>query len=259
MPPPGSGVPALSLDERLAFVRWVDLGCPIDAGAATGNGGFGWFVDDNRPTLEVSLPRPGPNAGPLRTLRVGVADAYTGIAPGSLSIRASVAINGRPPDSELADLAQQVGAGIFEVDLSPALPPGTGARVRAAVRDAGGNVTRVERRFSVEPGADPGRTAVSGRVSNERGAPLTGIRVLLYRVSGKLWQLVARGRTDPAGNYRLEGLAAGSYFLQFRDPRGLYAGEWFDDAVRRRSAALVTVTDGAMATANAALGLAAVP
>ncbi len=32
MPPPGSGVPPLSDDEKMTFARWIDLGCPINFG-----------------------------------------------------------------------------------------------------------------------------------------------------------------------------------------------------------------------------------
>ena len=35
MPPPGSGVPALSEDEKITFARWVDLGCPINGSQGT--------------------------------------------------------------------------------------------------------------------------------------------------------------------------------------------------------------------------------
>ena len=52
MPPPGSGVPPLSEDEKMLFARWIDLGCPIDWDQSA----YGWFLDDLRPALDVSLP-----------------------------------------------------------------------------------------------------------------------------------------------------------------------------------------------------------
>jgi len=63
MPPPGSKVPPLTQDEKMTIARWVDLGCPIDLGWGNANARFGWFLDDLRPVLTVSLPRPGPNRG----------------------------------------------------------------------------------------------------------------------------------------------------------------------------------------------------
>src|SRR5262249_32303120 len=51
-PPPGTA-PPLSEDEKMTIVRWIDLGCPIDEGPR------GWFLDDLKPTLTMSSPRPG--------------------------------------------------------------------------------------------------------------------------------------------------------------------------------------------------------
>jgi hypothetical protein len=36
MPPPGSGVPPLSEDEKLLVARWIDLGCPVNYGPSMG-------------------------------------------------------------------------------------------------------------------------------------------------------------------------------------------------------------------------------
>ncbi len=149
MPPPNSGAPSLSIDERMAFARWVDLGCPINVGEGTNNAAFGWFLDDVRPVLTVSAPRPGANSGPLTAIRVGIADAYTGIAAGTLSITASVPINGRPAGAQLADLAQSIGKGIYAITLDPPLHAATGAHLYVQVADNQGNVTRVDRKFSV--------------------------------------------------------------------------------------------------------------
>jgi hypothetical protein len=134
----------------MTIARWVDLGCPIDSAEDDGNEGFGWFLDDGKPTLEVSLPRPGGNVAPLSRIVVGVADANSGIAPGSLSIRADVPLGGRAAGAELADLASPAGDGILAIALSPPLPAGTSATLLVEVRDVQGNVTRVARRFRVE-------------------------------------------------------------------------------------------------------------
>lgn len=142
----------------MALARWVDLGCPINTGEGTSNAAFGWFLDDVRPALAVSLPRPGANSSPLTAIRVGVADAYTGIAPGTLSITASVPINGRPAGAQLADLAQPAGAGIYVIALDPPLAAATDAHLYVQVADRQGNLTRVDRKFSV------GQTVLGERV-----------------------------------------------------------------------------------------------
>ncbi len=158
MPPPGSGVPPLSADEKMTFARWIDLGAPINWGSS-GNTPWGWFLDEIRPTLEMSAPRAGVNDTTVDVIRIGVADANTGLDLTSLSVRADFAVGGRPPESELADLASEVGDGIYEITLQP--PPSGARRVRAEIADNQGNITRVDRRFSV--GAGETRTTTPTR------------------------------------------------------------------------------------------------
>lgn len=152
MPPPDGGVPALTIDEKLTFVRWVDLACPINLDEGGEDADFGWFLDDVRPTLAVSSPRPGNNSAPVNALVVGVADAYSGIRANSLSIKADLPINGRPAGSELADLAQVTGDGIYRINLTTPLNNVTAAHLYAEVADNQGNLTRVEQHFSVGAG-----------------------------------------------------------------------------------------------------------
>jgi hypothetical protein len=148
MPPP----PALPLseDDKRLFVRWIDLGAPID----TGNPDYGWGLDDLRPTLTVSAPRPGLNRQHLQEIRLGVADAHSGIAPGSLSLRADVVLAGRAAGSELADLLSEVAQGIWSLPLPVALARLQEANLHASVRDRQGNITRVSVRFSTQLGPD---------------------------------------------------------------------------------------------------------
>ena len=148
MPPPGSPAPPLSEDEKIMFTRWIDLGCPINSGEENGNGAFGWLLDDLKPTLTVSLPRPGLNAGPVSMIRVGVADAYTGIDGSSLSITADFVVEGRAAGSELSDLATELSTGVHVIALSQTLPPLTKANIFAEVADNQGNITRVKQTFS---------------------------------------------------------------------------------------------------------------
>ena len=149
MPPLGSGVPALSIDQKLTFARWVDLGCPINTGQGTPDAPFGWFVDDNRPTLTLSAPRPGSVNPPLSVIRIGIADAYSGIMPGSLSITATFAVSGRAPGAQLADLAVPIGDGIYAITPTVPLINLGAAHLFVQVADRQGNLTRINQKFSV--------------------------------------------------------------------------------------------------------------
>ncbi|MBL8046809.1 MAG: hypothetical protein JNL09_09720, partial [Anaerolineales bacterium] len=144
---PAGGMAALTADQKITLARWIDLGCPINAGEGTADENYGWFVDDVRPTLEVSAPRAGLSSQPLTQIRVGVADAYTGINLATLSITATVPLAGRPAGAQLADLAQAAGDGIYTIPINLT---GTGQTVLyVQVADVQGNVTRVQRTFSV--------------------------------------------------------------------------------------------------------------
>jgi len=153
MPPPGSGVPPLSNDEKRLFARWIDLGAPIDVAETRGNPGMGWFLDDLRPTLTISIPRPNENIDPIDQIRFGIADANSGIDFDSLSVSASFPVAGRPAGAELSDLAQDLGDGIYRIDLGAQLPATLiDAHVFAEVADQQGNITRVDRRFGTTAG-----------------------------------------------------------------------------------------------------------
>jgi hypothetical protein len=145
MPPADAAVPRLSEAEKRLIARWVDLGVPIDTGFRTSNAGFGWFLDDLRPTLEVSAPRAGANTTPPNAIRIGVTDAYSGIRAGSLSVTADFVVQGLAPGAELASLARPVADGVYEIPIVPSTTlRGT---VSVSVSDNQGNVTRVRRSF----------------------------------------------------------------------------------------------------------------
>lgn len=149
MPPPNSGYPALTGDEKMAFARWIDLGCPIDTGAGTAKE-LGWFLDDVRPTITISSPRQNRLNTALSEIRVGVADAYKGIRPNSLSIKADFPVNGLPAGTELASHARPVGDGIYALSLSTPIDELPEAHVTASVFDNQGNRTTQRVRFWVD-------------------------------------------------------------------------------------------------------------
>ncbi|MCB1032381.1 MAG: hypothetical protein KDD47_00925, partial [Acidobacteria bacterium] len=148
MPPPGSGVPGLSADERILFARWIDLGCPIDTAEGTASDAYGWFLDDLKPTLTLSRPRAGLNPTGFTALTFGLADANSGVDLASLSVRADFPVAGRSPLTELADLAMEVGDGVYEIAVGTPPGPLVDAHVFLEVADHQGNVTRIDRELS---------------------------------------------------------------------------------------------------------------
>jgi hypothetical protein len=154
MPPAGSGATPLSEDEKMTIARWIDLGCPIDIGQQYGQGTVGWFLDDHRPTIEVSAPRAGYGPAAIPAIRFGLVDAYSGIDLATLDVRADFSVAGRPANAQLADLAQPVGpAGdrIWQIPLGAPLPELWKRDLRVSVRDLEGNITRVVRTISTIP------------------------------------------------------------------------------------------------------------
>src|SRR5205823_11179783 len=53
-------VAPLTDEDRRTILRWIDLGCPIDRDfdPAHREGGNGWLLDDQRPTLTLTYPEP---------------------------------------------------------------------------------------------------------------------------------------------------------------------------------------------------------
>ena len=153
MPPPDSGVPPLTDAEKMTVARWVDLGAPINSGVENGSGEFGWFLDDLRPTLTVSSPRGGRSLGIFTEIRLGVADANSGVDPASLSVTASFTVQGRRPGDELADLVETREQGILVIPLGSPITRLEDGLVSVSVADHQGSITRVARSFSI--GRDP--------------------------------------------------------------------------------------------------------
>ncbi len=149
MMPPAPATP-LSEEEKLRFVRWIDLGAPID----TGNPVYGYLLDDLKPTLTVSLPRAGINTQAIGELRFAVADGHSGIDVATLSVTADFVVNGRVAGSQLADLAQHLGEGRHVITLSSPLALVSDRHLRVTIRDLQGNITRVDQAFSVSAAAD---------------------------------------------------------------------------------------------------------
>ncbi len=145
-------VPPLSDEEQLIFVRWVDLGCPIDLDYDPENPdrrGQGWMLDEGPPTLALTGPQPGVNAQALMSILVGMHDYYTGLDMDSFTVTADFKVNGIAAGENLASQFQILSAGRWELKLAKPitmLPHGT---LAVSVKDRQGNISRIERTFSV--------------------------------------------------------------------------------------------------------------
>ena len=155
MPPPDavkSGkVKALSDEDRLTLVRWIDLGCPIDFAfdpARPKERGYGWMVDDQRPTLTLTYPVAGANAS-LSRLLVGMHDYDTGLDLDSFRVVADFAVDGVTAGENLATKFQKKEGGVWELKLTKPLTDLTRAKLTVSVKDRQGNTTSIDRTFSV--------------------------------------------------------------------------------------------------------------
>jgi hypothetical protein len=147
-------VAALSDEDKRTIIRWIDLGCPIDFDYDAANPtarGYGWMLDDNRPTLAVTLPRAGNNPAGVDRVLVGFYDYDTKIIEKSFSVKADVEIDGVAAGQELADHFKPAGANVYEWKLSKAIVGLERATLTVSVKDGQGNVARVERTFMVKP------------------------------------------------------------------------------------------------------------
>jgi hypothetical protein len=141
----------LSDEDRRTIVRWIDLGCPIDLDydpAHPEKTGYGWMLDDLRPTLALTLPAPGKNAGLWRFL-IGMHDSGSGLDPESLRVVADFEVDGTPAGDDLARRFKPLPQGVWELRLSKPVTGLKAGRLVVSVADKQGNVPKVERRFSV--------------------------------------------------------------------------------------------------------------
>jgi hypothetical protein len=155
MPPPDAvkagKVKPLSDEDRLTLVRWIDLGCPIDLDydpARPGERGYGWMLDDTRPTLTLTSPRAGVNP-PLTRILVGMHDYYTGLDMDSFEVVADFALDGVAAGQNLAPKFKGKTTGVWELALAKPLTELPKGKLTVSVKDRQGNLTRIERTFAV--------------------------------------------------------------------------------------------------------------
>lgn len=150
-PPPDAKVPSLTDEDKRTVVRWIDLGCPIDLDfdpATPQARGYGWMLDDNRPTLTLTYPKANANP-PLTRIVVGMHDYDTGLNMESFEVSADFAIDGVAPGQNLAARFKPVSQGVWEYRVTQPiamLPAGT---MTVTVRDRQGNMTKIVRSMFV--------------------------------------------------------------------------------------------------------------
>jgi hypothetical protein len=146
-------VPPLSAEEKLTLARWIDIGCPIDLDYdrdRPDRRGGGWMLDEGRPTLTLTSPERGANTRPLSQILVGLHDYYTGVEEGSFTVTADFAIDGAAAGANLAPRFRQTSPGVWEWKLKQPIETLAAGKLAVSVKDREGNVTRIERTFSVK-------------------------------------------------------------------------------------------------------------
>ena len=158
MPPPdavkGGKVAPLTDEDRRTILRWIDLGCPIDLDfdpKQPDRRGNGWMLDDQRPTL--ALTEPQARASRLSRVLVGMSDYGTGLDADTFSVVADFAIDGVAAGENLARKFKALPENRWELRLEKSITDLTKGKLTVSVKDGQGNLTRIEREFSVVPPA----------------------------------------------------------------------------------------------------------
>jgi hypothetical protein len=144
-------VAPLTAEERLTLVRWIDLGCPIDLDydpAHPERRGQGWMLDDQRPTLTLTYPQAGHNES-LGRILVGMHDTGTGLDLSSFRVVADFPVDGAAAGEDLAKKFRPVSQGVWELRLARPLTELRQGRLTVAVKDRQGNLSNIDRTFSV--------------------------------------------------------------------------------------------------------------
>lgn len=155
MPPPeavrSGKVKPLTDEDRRTLVRWIDLGCPIDFDYdpfKPDKRGRGWMMDESRPTLTLTYPQAGVNP-PLTRLLVGMHDYYTGLDMEGFRVVADFPLDGVAAGKDLAKKFRPLADGVWELKLGRAITDLPRGKITVAVPDKEGNLSRIERTFSV--------------------------------------------------------------------------------------------------------------
>lgn len=154
MPPPeavkAGKVPPLSDQDRRTIARWIDLGCPIDLdfdAKQPGYTGYGWMLDDQRPTLTLQTPKVG--NGPLRFLRIGMHDYGSGLDLQRFSVIADFDIDGVKAGENLAGRFKESSQGVWQWKLTAPVTNVPSGTVKVTTADRQGNESTIRRSIHV--------------------------------------------------------------------------------------------------------------
>jgi hypothetical protein len=151
MPMPSWAIKPLTDEDRRTIVRWIDLGCPIDLDYDPKNpdkAGYGWMLDDQRPTLTMTYPQPGKNVELSRIL-IGMHDYGSGLNMERFHVEADFPLDGVPAGENLAKKFKPLTQGVWELKLATPITELQAGRLIVSVADKQGNVTKIDRRISV--------------------------------------------------------------------------------------------------------------
>jgi hypothetical protein len=144
-------VTPLTDEDRRTLVRWIDLGCPIDLDfdpRQPERRGKGWMLDDQRPTLTLTSPRAGVNPLLTRVL-VGMHDYNSGLDMDSFQVVADFPLAGVAARQNLVKKFKPKSDGVWELALKRPLANLRKGKLTVSVKDRQGNISRIERTFSV--------------------------------------------------------------------------------------------------------------
>ena len=102
----------------------------------------------NRPTLTLTAPRPGQN-GRVSHILLGMHDYDSGLDPRTFHVTADFPLDGVPAGKDLAARFKPKSPGAHELKLSKPITELKRGKLTVSVKDRQGNVSRVERAFSV--------------------------------------------------------------------------------------------------------------
>ena len=97
----------------------------------------------------LTTPQPGGNAVLSRIL-IGLHDYGTGLDGSTFRVTADFPVGPVAPGDNLAAAFHETAPGVWELKLAPPIPALKAGTLTVSVADKQGNVSRIERRFSVE-------------------------------------------------------------------------------------------------------------
>ncbi len=176
---------------------------------------------------------------PAQTARGGLSGVVSG-ADGSLLSEVLVVVvdpaNDQVVRTALTDAAGQyvmpagIPTGNFQVQFVTSLGHNT---ANAAFIDKAVPVATLDTQLTTLNATLEAGGAISGRVTNDSGAPLQEVLVLIYDAT--LSSVVSAAVTDADGAYTSDALAGGSYIVEFQplasgfDPSTGYVGEYHEN------------------------------